>query len=610
MASTSSDVSTEEGSKSQREILHPNFHKPDLRASIMRTDSETHMAERADKKYSRYFVKSRTEPKFHHMEEPNYYYDVSLDPTPEGSSHGSSGLACVSSPIVEKCAVTLAANEEDDDEEEFEEVPGATWRDILRPRRWRKVVTLKYFLASTFVLVFIVVGTVVFLVVHAREVYSTPKPQVVPILSPYDYPILSALRKTLIDPDTPKHFHTKVSNVTGETWELVFSDEFNVNGRTFYPGDDQFFTAADFHYGATQDLEYYLPDMITTHNGTLQIKLDAFRTKGLDYRSGMLQSWNQLCYNKNALVEVSAKMPGDAGSKGLWPAVWSLGNLGRPGFRASTDGIWPYTYDECDFGITPNQSSPDGMSYLPGQRLSKCTCYGEEHPSIGLGRGAPEIDIIEGFHDPHGDWSLGAQTLQVAPFDPWWRPDYDYMTVANQQVTFLNPNTGTPTQEAIASMTVLNDTWFADTDQKGFQKYGFEYLSLKSSNRDSYIRFYVGEDTTMMLHGDSLHPKGNVGWRHISREPMALIFNLALSPTWADIDFNSLEFPATFEIDYVRIYQPRGHTEMTCDPDDYPTSEYINSHFNAYSNANLTTWKQAGYKWPRNSLMNGCSAPI
>ena len=24
----------------------------------------------------------------------------------------------------------------------------------------------------------------------------------------------------------------------GETFELVFSDEFNVDGRTFYPGDD------------------------------------------------------------------------------------------------------------------------------------------------------------------------------------------------------------------------------------------------------------------------------------------------------------------------------------------------------------------------------------
>ena len=72
------------------------------------------------------------------------------------------------------------------------------------------------------------------------------------------------------------------------------------------------------------------------------------------------------------------------------------GNLGRPGYLALTEGVWPYTYDSCDAGITPNQSSPDGISYLPGQRLNKCTCPGEAHPNRGVGRGAPEIDALEG----------------------------------------------------------------------------------------------------------------------------------------------------------------------------------------------------------------------
>jgi hypothetical protein len=41
------------------------------------------------------------------------------------------------------------------------------------------------------------------------------------------------------------------------------------------------------------------------------------------------------------------------------------------------------------------------LSYLPGQRLSRCTCKGESHPgpvhSDGtyVGRAAPEIDIFE-----------------------------------------------------------------------------------------------------------------------------------------------------------------------------------------------------------------------
>lgn len=34
---------------------------------------------------------------------------------------------------------------------------------------------------------------------------------------------------------------------------------------------------------------------------------------------------------------------------------------------------------------------------LPGQRLSACTCKGEDHPGpdVSVGRGSPEIDIIE-----------------------------------------------------------------------------------------------------------------------------------------------------------------------------------------------------------------------
>lgn len=30
--------------------------------------------------------------------------------------------------------------------------------------------------------------------------------------------------------------------------QLVFSDEFNVDGRTFYPGDDPYWEAVDLHY--------------------------------------------------------------------------------------------------------------------------------------------------------------------------------------------------------------------------------------------------------------------------------------------------------------------------------------------------------------------------
>lgn len=67
-------------------------------------------------------------------------------------------------------------------------------------------------------------------------------------------PLLSNLRIGLIDPDTPESAKTRIG-ANGQKQKLVFSDEFNTDGRTFYDGDDPYFQAVDIWYGATQDLE-------------------------------------------------------------------------------------------------------------------------------------------------------------------------------------------------------------------------------------------------------------------------------------------------------------------------------------------------------------------
>jgi len=51
---------------------------------------------------------------------------------------------------------------------------------------------------------------------------------------------------------------------------VQFSDEFETDGRSFYPGDDPYFTAVDLWYGVTQDLEVCLShtelkDALTNH---------------------------------------------------------------------------------------------------------------------------------------------------------------------------------------------------------------------------------------------------------------------------------------------------------------------------------------------------------
>ncbi|KAK6204759.1 glucan synthase subunit [Scheffersomyces amazonensis] len=459
----------------------------------------------------------------------------------------------------------------------------------------------------SFIIMFIVAAAI-FVILPALTftgVTSGYKPQVYEILTHYEYPLLSAIRTSLIDPDTPQDAYTHISK-DGDTWNLVFSDEFNVIGRTFYSGDDQFFTAPDLHYDATKDLEWYSPDAVTTDNGTLVLRMDAYQNHNLFYRSGMVQSWNQFCFTQG-MIQFSARLPNYGTISGLWPGLWTMGNLGRPGYLATTDGVWPYSYEACDVGITANQSSPDGISYLPGQRLNSCTCPGQSHPNPGVGRGAPEIDAIEGEIGtlPDGNMlGVASQSLQLAPFDIWYIPDYSWVEIYNGSITTMNTYAGGPFQQAFSATTTLNATWYERGEglEHNFQHFGFEYIN---DNTEGYLRWFVGNDPTMTIYANALHPDGNVSWRRLSKEPMSIIMNLGISNNWAYINWPSIQFPVTMNIDYVRVYQPANETNVGCDPDDYPTYDYIQSHLNIYENVNLTTFSEGGYTFPKNKLI-GC----
>ena len=455
-------------------------------------------------------------------------------------------------------------------------------------------------LCSLFALILMFIGLIVVFiifpvlcyvgVVQYHYQYDTPLKELAPsninafawdYVNGRNYSLLHNVRTGLIDSTTPQYAMTRTA-LDGSQLELVFSDEFNDPGRSFYPGDDPFWTAQDMWYGSTQDLEWYDPDAVTTADGTLALELDSFTNHNLSFRSGMLNSWNQLCF-KGGVLEVSISLAGPAGIQGLWPGAWTMGNLGRPGYRASTDGTWPYTYDSCDAGITPNQSSTDGLSYLPGQKLPSCTCAGEDHPTPGKGRGAPEIDVLEVSANEQVKLGTASQSYQVAPFDIWYHPNYDFMAIANDNVTTMNTYCGGSTQQAISGITTLNNGWY---DGQNYQKYAFEYTP--GTGPDSSIAWFVGDEMTWMMTGDAISPNGNIAQRLISEEPMAVVLNLGISNSWTWIDWANLKFPATMHVDYVRWYQKPGQVSVTCDPPGYETTEYIAKHPKAYQNANLT----------------------
>lgn len=59
----------------------------------------------------------------------------------------------------------------------------------------------------------------------------------------------------LIDLETPKDAFLKPAHRDGSQMLLVFSDEFNTDGRSFYPGDDPYWEAGDMHYWVWVELQ-------------------------------------------------------------------------------------------------------------------------------------------------------------------------------------------------------------------------------------------------------------------------------------------------------------------------------------------------------------------
>ncbi|KAF7364752.1 Glycoside hydrolase family 16 protein [Mycena venus] len=489
--------------------------------------------------------------------------------------------------------------------------------DIFSARGWANATALFFLLGG---LIALFAGYPV--IVH----FTHPEPQITGfnlggINGTGQVPLLTKF-PSLIDPDTPTSAYT-YTGTDGKKYDLVFSDEFNVEGRTFYPGDDPYWEAVDLHYWPTQDLEWYDPAAVTTRDGKLVITLSEVNTHDLNFQSGMIASWNKICFT-TGYIEVSISLPGAPTQVGFWPGAWTMGNLGRAGYGATTEGMWPYTYASCDLGTFPNQTTHDNspfstvtseLSFLPGQRLSACTCPGSDHPGpdTTVGRGVPEIDIIEALVEIDDTAGLDfrgqvSQSYQVAPYNALrqFNNASSATPIQNTTATKFNHYMGDEFQQTVSALTYIDSSFYGGS---AYAPYGLEWFSDPSKRESGYISWYSNGAKTWTLTPDTIgpDPTSEVSARLISEEPMYMIFNLGISPSFQGQDFKHMVFPAEMFIDYVRVYQlPGAKNGLTCDPPNYPTSEYINAHIEAYMNPNLTTWAQAGYTFPRNSLYDGC----
>ena len=214
-----------------------------------------------------------------------------------------------------------------------------------------------------------------------------------------------------------------------------------------------------------------------------------------------------------------------------------LSSKGRAGYGATTEGMWPYSYDSCDLGTFINQTakngtpaaaatgSPDGgpLSFLPGQRLSACTCPGSDHPgpSVSTGRGVPEIDIIEAQVDTSVMQGQVSQSFQTAPYN------YQYTfvnttpttTIYDGTKTRFNSYIGGVFQQALSAVTYIDAQYY---NNNAYAPYAFEWWSDPSHRSDGYITWFSNSQKTWTMTAGTIGPDSisEVSQRLIPEEPM------------------------------------------------------------------------------------------
>lgn len=193
-------------------------------------------------------------------------------------------------------------------------------------------------------------------------------------------------------------------------------------------------------------------------------------------------------------------------------------------------GTWPYTYATCDVGTLPNQTNNGqpaavaaaDLSFLPGQRLSACTCSGADHPgpSVNVGRGAPEIDVLEAQIDATRFVGQVSQSLQVAPFNiEYLFNNATPATTVQGSATNFNSYHGGQYQQAVSA---VSDISSANYNGSGFTTYGYEWWSDPNHRSDGYIQWYSEGQQTWKITPTSLEgdQSSQINSRIIPEEPM------------------------------------------------------------------------------------------
>ena len=460
------------------------------------------------------------------------------------------------------------------------------------------------------------------------------------------------MARDLVDPATPLADRTITKD--GEDLMLVFSDEFNedVSNYTDKVKWNSSDAEPDVKWTASNTLSYDAfgdsfmhPGMLETRDGALHVTAAKVKFESADYVGGQLTSWNRVCF-QGGYLEVRFKpatnINGDPldgfGMDGLWPALWTMGNLLRDNYMIRNRHIWPYSYSDCQ--------CPGGFFWGVGrgQEISGCSARGDYGLNIWQGRGAVEFDLLETTKCKHFDTAIsmsifGAdpsdsskstiysdtcllQTVQIGPRRPWeYRPFpfspptertpwYDATGRRDSIWDYGRPDSATPDLElfdstfsniafygfgwydSISATTHFDRQSFLEWHTVGLQvvidhscaMYQFPNVPLNSSmaarcREHSRMSLYHDGNVTQRLHGVALRAVGVTPAREVPQEPLYILLEHKISPSFGFGTPDEALLPAVMKVDYVRLYQRTGEEpRLSCSPPDHPTAEYIRNH--------------------------------
>ncbi|EEY58642.1 uncharacterized protein PITG_10755 [Phytophthora infestans T30-4] len=198
------------------------------------------------------------------------------------------------------------------------------------------------------------------------------------------------------------------------------SVEFNTLNRSFRPGDDHIWTSLEKPDGVNGAMELYSHNMTSTmcdDDGTCFFYIKAVDEVNVIhvynmythppgyvdayffYRAAMVQSWNKFCF-QGGMLDVRAQLPGAVteasgnpdlalGKNGkvkttkyypTWPGIWMMGNLGRAIFSASTNRMWPFSYDRCELDVFDPANQRISAYRSARRRWSRCVVVTADCP--------------------------------------------------------------------------------------------------------------------------------------------------------------------------------------------------------------------------------------